>query len=189
MKEQLSALMDSELSDAEAQRLIKSMKANPALQQSWDSYHVISDVLRKSPVMSSDFSAKLSQRLAQEPTILAPHRPLVALNPSPRRLSMSIAASVAAASLVGILGLQIARVNQSANPASVALAPIALQIQTPQANRSAPPTELVTLSPTPARVKFARATPNTYLLAHQEFSPSYAPTYARTVPEELETAQ
>ena len=177
MKEQLSALMDSELSDAEAQRLIKSMKANPALQQSWDSYHLISDVLRKSPVMSSDFSAKLSQRLAQEPTVLAPHRPLVAVNPAPRRLlPMSIAASVAAASLVGILGLQIARVNQSANPASVALAPTALQ--TPQANRSATPTELVALSPTPTRVKFARATPNTDLLAHQEFSPSYAPTYA-----------
>ena len=187
MKEQLSALMDSELSDAEAQRLIKSMKANPALQQSWDSYHLISDVLRKSPVMSSDFSAKLSQRLAQEPTILAPHRPLVARTSSPRRLPMSIAASVAAASLVGILGLQIARVNQSANPASLALAPVALQ--TPQANRSATPTELVALSPTPARVKFARATPNTYLLAHQEFSPSYAPTYARTVPEQLETTQ
>lgn len=185
MNEQLSALLDSELSDAEAQRLIKSMKAHPTLQQSWDSYHLIGDVLRKSPVMSSDFNAKLSQRLAQEPTILAPHRPPIARTASPRRLPMSIAASVAAASLVGILGLQIARVNQSANSASESLAPIALQ--TSQANRSA--TSELVASPTPARVKFARATPNTYLLAHQEFSPSYAPTYARTVPEQMETTQ
>ena len=187
MQEQLSALMDSELSDAEAQRLIKSMKANPALQQSWDSYHLIGDALCKSPVLSTDFAAKLSQRLAQEPTILAPHRPLVASKPSPRRLPLSLAASVAAASLVGILGLQIARLNESANPAQVALAP--LTQQSPQANRAATPPELVALTNTPARVTFARATPNTYLLAHQEFSPSYAPTYARTVPEELETTQ
>ena len=184
MKEQLSALMDSELGDSEAVGILASMKANPALQQSWDSYHLIGDALRKSPVLSTDFAAKLSQRLAQEPTILAPHRPLVASKPSPHRLPLSIAASVAAASLVGILGLQIARLNESTNLAQVALAQ-----QSPQANRAATPPELVALTNTPARVTFARATPNTYLLAHQEFSPSYAPTYARTVPEELETTQ
>jgi hypothetical protein len=39
----------------------------------------------------------------------------------------------------------------------------------------------------PAPVKFSTAAGNAYLLAHQEFSPSYAmaglPAYIRTVPE------
>lgn len=183
MKEQLSALMDSELSDAEALRLIKSMKSAPAMQEAWDAYHLVGDALRKSPQLGVDFSAKLSQRLAQEPTILAPRREVAPIQQSRRFPALSIAASVAAVSLVGILALQIARINQSVAPAQVASVPVVQQLAL-----AAPGSKVEKRSSpaTPANVEFTRATPNTYLLAHQEFSPSYAPAYVRAVSEQLE---
>ena len=186
MTEQLSTLMDSELSDAEALRLVKAMKTDPALRDAWDSYHLIGDALRKSPELSLDFSAKLSQRLAQEPTILAPRREVKATLEPRRFPALSIAASVAAVSLVGILALQITRINQSGAPAQEA-AVSAVQLVA-QAD-SSPKAEKRPNSITPARVEFTRATPNTYLLAHQEFSPSYAPAYVRAVSEQIEGNQ
>lgn len=186
MTEQLSALMDGELSDAEAQRLIKSMKNDPALHDAWDSYHLVGDALRKSPQLGLDFSAKLSQRLAQEPTILAPRRAPTPAPESRRFPALSIAASVAAVSLVGILALQIARINQAVTPAQVAAAPAVQQIAQAVPSQKA---EKQPSAGTPARVEFTRATPNTYLLAHQEFSPSYAPVYVRAVSEQIEGNQ
>ena len=163
MKEQLSALMDSELDDEEAQRLIQSMKNNQVLRETWSTYHALGDVLRKAPQLSADFNTRLAQRLAQETTVLAPQRkrPVAA---APQRLSLTLAASVAAVSLVGILALQITRLNQGVLPVRVAAAP------QPVAK--------------PPRVKLTSTT-NTYLLAHQEFSPSYAPAYVRTVSEPM----
>lgn len=166
MKEQLSALMDSELDDEEAQRLIQSMKNNQVLRETWSTYHALGDVLRKAPQLSADFNTRLAQRLAQETTVLAPQRkrPVAA---APQRLSLTLAASVAAVSLVGILALQITRLNQGVLPPQVAAAPVAQQVAKPP------------------RVKLTSAA-NTYLLAHQEFSPSYAPAYVRTVSEPMD---
>lgn len=188
MNEQLSALMDSELSEADAARLIKSMKNDDALHETWNTYHLLGDALRKSPQLSADFNAKLMQRLAQEPTILAPQRERVPVVRT-GRFPMSIAASVAAASLVGILALQITRVNQSAVPTQTAAAPVAQQVALvtpPQQNAEK---KTVAMANTPAHVKFTSATPNTYLLAHQEFSPSYAPAYVRVVFEQRDNKQ
>ena len=190
MKEQLSALMDSELSPAEAAHLLKSMKADPALHETWGTYHILGDALRKSPQLRSDFTARLTQRLAQEPTILAPQRkrfPAVI-----KHFPISIAASVAAVSLVGILALQITRLNLGVLPEQVAVAPTAPPAQ--QVALASPQPVLAKLevksSPvtthTPAQVKFTNATPGTYLLAHQEYSPSYAPAYVRVVSEPMQ---
>lgn len=186
MNEQLSALMDSELSDEDASRLIKSMKNNTALSEAWDTYHLLGDVLRKSPSLSSKFNGQLAQRLAEEPTILAPRRER--LNPGIRRFPMSMAASVAAVSLVGILVMQIGRLNQSILPAQVATAPVATQ-HLAQAVPQLITDKVGAVARTPAHVKFTHATPNTYLLAHQEYSPSYAPAYVRVVSEQAENSQ
>ncbi len=191
MKDQLSALMDSELSDAEALRLVKAMKSDPALQEAWDAYHLVGDALRKSPQLGTDFSAKLSQRLAQEPTVLAPQRERAAA--APRRFPFAIAASVAAVSLVGILTLQITRINQTDLPAQVATAPVVQPAAPLQVAAAAPAhkTAQQAKAPanTPARVAFSRATSSNYLLAHQEFAPSYAPAYVRVVAEQVDNNQ
>ncbi len=184
MNEQLSALMDSELSDAEAARFIKSMKTHHTLHETWDTYHLLGDVLRKSPQLSTEFSTRLAQRLAQEPTVLAPRRE--PLSPAIRHFPVSIAASVAAVSLVGILALQIGRLNQSALSQQIATAPTATQ-QLAQALPYPPVADkkLVAVAHIPNNVKFTNATANTYLLAHQEYSPSYAPAYVRVVSEQV----
>ncbi len=183
MKEQLSALMDSELSEVEAARLIKSMKSDVTLQDNWDTYHLLGDALRKSPQFSADFNPHLKQRLAQEPTVLAPQRARMPMGK--RHFPFSIAASVAAVSLVSILALQITRLNQAPLPQQTAVAPVTQQVAL------AAPQKLnkTVAAPTPAHVKFTTATPNTYLLAHQEFSPSYAPAYVRVVSEQRDNRQ
>lgn len=190
MKEQLSALMDSELSSSEAAHLLKSMKADQALHETWDIYHVLGDALRKSPQLRSDFTARLAQRLAQEPTILAPQRKR--FPEAIKNFPMSIAASVAAVSLVGILALQITRLNQEVVPQQIAAVPTALPVQqaalaTPQPTLAMHETKSRPVVATvPAHVKFTNANPGPYLLAHQEYSPSYAPAYVRVVSEPMD---
>ena len=191
MKEQLSALMDSELSPAEAAQILKSMKTDQALHEAWNTYHVLGDALCKSPQMRSDFNARLAQRLAQEPTILAPQGkrfPTVI-----KHFPISIAASVAAVSLVGILALQISRLNQDVLPQQVASAPTASPVQQVALATNPEPTlakhetkSRAVAASIPAQVKFTNATPGPYLLAHQEYSPSYAPAYVRVVSEPMD---
>lgn len=192
MKEQLSALMDSELNDAEALRLLKAMKGDPGLHDTWDAYHTLGDALRKEAQFSAGFGSKLSKRLAQEPTILSPFRERTAA--APRRFPLAMAASVAALGLVGVLAFQITRINQTTLPSQVALAPTVQQQQsTPQqvAAAATPKTGQRTASRenSPAQVAFSRATSSNYLLAHQEFSPSYAPAYVRVVSQQADQDQ
>lgn len=191
MKEQLSALMDSESSPAEAERLLKAMKTDQVLHAAWDTYHVLGDALRKSPQLRGDFSARLANHLAQEPTILAPrHKRLPA---AIKHFPISIAASVAAVSLVSILALQISRLNQDAQPQQIATAPtvasaqsVALPTQTGPETKPELKARAVAVR-TPDQVRFTHATPGPYLLAHQEYSPSYAPAYVRVVSEPMDS--
>lgn len=184
MNEKLSALMDSELSSSEADRLIQALKSDDSLKQTWYLYHIVGDGLRKLPLLRADFTVDIAQRLAQEPTVLAP-RPGLRKAVSPSRFAMPLAASVAAVSLLGVLTWQVVQVNRepSLPQLAVASAPVA---QVASAASPAP-------AKTPARVMFSSAASNSYLLAHQEFSPSYAvegfPAYARTLSEAQDSAQ
>ncbi len=182
MNEQLSALMDSELTEAQAIRLLATLKNDAQLNQSWDHYHLLGDALRKTPQISSDFSLKLMSRLAGEPTVLAPRRPA---QPAAPRIALPLAASFAAVSLVGLLTWQMTQMNQAdLSPARLAAAPTAQQV----AMTAAPGHANV-----PQRVAFSSASSRSYLLAHQEFSPSYTmegfPTYVRTLSEPRESNQ
>ena len=183
MSEQLSALMDGELSEPESARLIQALKSDDLLSQAWNAYHMLGDDLRNAPHVSAGFTAMVMQRLASEPTVLAPRRKPA--RPVPR-FSLPIAASVAAVSLVGILSWQLTRMNQAAQPALIAAAP-AVQQNVAQA---APETSQQMKPTAPQHVQFATAASNSYLLAHQEFSPSYAmegmPAYVRTLSEQQE---
>lgn len=109
----------------------------------------------------------------------------------PRRFpALALAASVSAFSFVSLLAWQVVKVNSAPGGTVVASAPAT------EAVKAAPPVQLAAApakSPAPssakepAPVKFSAAAGNSYLLAHQEFSPSYAmagmPAYVRTVSE------
>ncbi|USV57059.1 RseA family anti-sigma factor [Aeromonas encheleia] len=113
-QEQLSALMDGDLSDVE---VLNELGTDPALQDTWARYHLIGDAMRGDlPVnLQLDLSDSIMLALEDEPTILAPkpvqpavpqvHRAKVL--PLLRRISQqvgqyAIAASVAAAVIFGV---------------------------------------------------------------------------------------
>lgn len=105
MKEQLSALMDGELDGEEARIVFGKLKQGESLRDDWQIYHLIGDSLRDTPASSADFSARFAERLAAEPTVLAPQRGHAPL--SRPRIALAAAASLAAVSLVAWTALQV----------------------------------------------------------------------------------
>lgn len=99
MKENLSALMDGELADKDAEPLITHLNSDPALQTAWQEYHLIGDALRGNVLLPVDVREQVKAALAQEPTVLAPRRmQRRAARPAAR---FAVAASVALAGVVG----------------------------------------------------------------------------------------
>lgn len=184
MTSDISALMDGELDPDEAGHVLRDMKQDAGLREAWAAYHLIGDSLRKTGPLATDLSAGIAKKLAAEPTVLAPAAPIA----RPKRFPMlAVAASVSAFGFVGLLAWQVIQVNSAPVGTVVAVAP--------EAHKTALPVQLVQApAKEPAPVKFSAAAGNSYLLAHQEFSPSYAmagmPAYVRTVSEtEQESAQ
>lgn len=145
MNESISAFMDSEAGDAEGERTLKLLKVDAAARAEWVAYHMIGDVLRQTPVNGADMTARVAQRIAAEPTVLAPRksaekRPLVV---------WSAAASVTAIALAGWLML-----NANFERAAPTLAQPAL--------------------PVPQIANYVTPNVSPYLAAHQEFSKSSA---------------
>jgi len=166
MKDRISQLMDGELDDRAAAELIGRIGRGDEALETWRLYHLVSDSMRESRALSAGFSARLAERLAAEPTVLAPQR---ARSESRTWFALSAAASLAAVALVGWL----------------AFAP--QQGAAPQLARTATPQVEAQAAPAPA---MAPSAANDYLLAHQGFSPrvsiqGMAP-YVRTVSEQRE---
>jgi sigma-E factor negative regulatory protein RseA len=168
MKDRISALMDGELDDSSAATAIEALQSDGEARDTWRTYHLISDALGKSRMLSEGFSERVAAALSKEPTVLAPRRRPAG---EPRRW-VALAAGVAAVSLVGWLGFA---------PQQSAVVPVA------QAPRAISPQEAK-----PALVPLPSGT-NDYLLAHQGFSPrvslqGMAP-YVRTVSERGQEAR
>lgn len=70
-KEKLSALMDGETLDSE---LLGTLSKDKALQQSWQSYHLIRDTLRGDVgnVLHMDIASRVAEALKNEPARLIP---------------------------------------------------------------------------------------------------------------------
>jgi sigma-E factor negative regulatory protein RseA len=174
MKERLSELMDGELDDRSAAALLDALGRDRQALQAWRTYHVISDAMRETLILSEDFAARFSERLAAEATVLAPRaRPMTE---SRKWFALSAAASLAAVAFVGWMAFApqpgvapAAQVQPAQVPAQVAQ--VAAQVADVKPN----------IVPLPTAA-------NDYLLAHQGFSPrvslqGMAP-YVRTVSEQ-----
>ena len=98
MKEKISQLMDGELDEAGAAAAMAALRHDGAAAEAWRTYHVISDAIRDTPLLSEGFAARLSERFAAEPTVLAAAR-----GGTRPRLWLAAAASVAAVALVAWL--------------------------------------------------------------------------------------
>lgn len=159
MKQEISALIDGELFEDEADALLDKMKRQPQAQQDWVMYQLIGDALRQPDYLSADMSVSFKERLALEPTILAPHRRSVRQT---RYFALSAAASVLAIALVAWLSVQIG-------------------------NEPAPQLAAVNQTDAVRPASFSPNSMNDYLMAHQEVSPSAnvqgTTSYIRTVSE------
>lgn len=164
MNERISALMDGEADESELDRDLLHLNGNTDLRRTWDTYHLIGDTLRGHAAPA--LAVKVLQRLAGEPTVLAPRRR------APRgkvaQYAFSAAAGAAAIALVAWLALP------GLNPESQQVAAPA-----PPGTSSGAPVAVVT--------PIAEGVEN-YLLAHQSFSPAGAmqgvAPYVRTVADE-----
>ena len=168
MKDKISAFMDGELDDKAATQVINALGRDREALEAWRTYHLISDALRESRLLSEGFTSRVASQLDQEPTVLAPQR----LQREPRPW-YALAASIAAVALVGWLGFA---------PQETAVAPVA---QAPVASK--PVAEIK-----PALVPLPSGT-NDYLLAHQGFSPRVSLQgmlpYVRTVSEQVQESR
>jgi len=102
MKEQISALMDDELSTDGLDYLFTATKSDDGLGECWSTYHLIGDVMRGNPMLPPDFKQRLMQKLEAEPAVLAPRN----VRRERRPMMWSIAASAAAVMFVGWVVLQ-----------------------------------------------------------------------------------
>src|SRR5262245_51021239 len=133
MEDRISALMDGELDDRSAAVAIQALEGDGEAREAWRTYHLISDALGKSRMLSEGFSSRVAAALAKEPTVLAPRRRPVG---EPRRW-VALAAGVAAVSLVGWLGfapqqIAVAPVAQAPTTGSPAVVPLPAMVPLPQ---------------------------------------------------------
>lgn len=164
MKSRISALMDGELDGHEAETLLAALRKEGEARAAWRAYHLISDSLHDTRMLSPDFAARVAARLAEEPTLLGPA--LLPARQRPRWQVLPVAASVAAVALVGWLAFGPRQLEQT--PVPVAEAPRAVPVAKAEPVRVPPP-----------------AAADDYLLAHRRYSPrsslqGMAP-YVRTV--------
>jgi sigma-E factor negative regulatory protein RseA len=157
VKERISALMDGELDERAEEQAIHALRHEGEALEAWRTYHLISDAMRDTRLLSAGFSARVAQRLAAEPTVIAPAN----LRRAPaRRIAFAAAASIAGVGLVGWFAFA---------PQPPASQPVA----------QLPPPAINTI-PLPSAT-------NDYLLAHQGFSPRFSlegmAPYVRTVAE------
>jgi sigma-E factor negative regulatory protein RseA len=142
--EEVSLLVDGELDTDRVERVCDGLRA-PAAVETWVCYHVIGDTLRGQSMPVRGFAARFAERLAAEPTVLAPPRS----RPAPAAVALAIAATAAAVAVVGWVALN----TMPAGTEVVATAQQASMVR-----------------PSDAR----RPVVNEYLLAHQEYSPATA---------------
>lgn len=157
MKQSISALMDGELFEDEAENLLGEIKDDSTVRKNWAVYHLIGDALRQPDHIHCDLSAKVRERLREEPVILV-SRSRVAKRKI-RTWAISAAASLAAVSAVAWMSLQISP-------------------------EGAPKMAMQQNAVRPVNAQ-TRPNSNDYLIAHQEFSPSAemdgSASYIRTV--------
>jgi sigma-E factor negative regulatory protein RseA len=163
MKERLSALMDDQGEPAECGRCLEGIKVDIELRRTWAVYHLIGDVLRgtDAPGLPESFA----DRLANEPTIVAPQRrPAADAERAPTRYVWPVAAAIAAVAFVAWVSLPQLQPAPVLQARTTTVAPIAAGPVVPVAQDV-----------------------GDYLLAHQRFSPSSAMSgvapYVRTVSE------
>ena len=150
MKSKISAYMDGELHPAESAGPLDVLREHGEAREAWNLYHLISDAMRDTRLLSGGFSARVAAKLAEEPTVIAPVRLETRVAPL-RRGALSVAAGVAAVALVGGVFFALLQDPEPVPPVAQAPQPV---LHAKEAAQVLPPDSA-----------------NDYLLAHQAYSP------------------
>lgn len=163
MGEQISALMDGELDEAEVRSCLDRMRMDKRLYDEWTVFHLIGDQLRGRSDAIFDCTRRVAERLAAESVPVAPAPRQYDFRKAPAWFALSAAVSVLGVTLVAWAALSLER-----EPESMALASLRDFSSVPSAaHRSSPDVG------------------HDYLIAHQGVSPSGTlhgvSAYVRTV--------
>lgn len=94
----LSDLMDEEAAGRGRAETVKRLCRDEAARERWALYHEIGDAMRGAPLLSPGFNEAFRERLAAEPTVLAPR---LRLRAAP--VALALAASLAVVSVIALL--------------------------------------------------------------------------------------
>ncbi len=118
--EPVSALMDGELDEPERRRCIERLCADGGGRAQWALWHAVGDALRSPEVAAlhaPNFSARLAERLAAEPAIVAPRDQGLGLV---RRLALPGIAGAAAAAVLAVVAVPVLRDGAMGGPVEIA---------------------------------------------------------------------
>jgi sigma-E factor negative regulatory protein RseA len=175
--EKISELMDGEIEGQESSLLIRRLGKDPQMIQTWETYHLIRDVLRDEAGGGFGLAQRVHELLKAEPTVVAPQTRLVA---RVTRYSLPMAAAVAGVAVVGWLAVA----SQPFFTASTSIASKSLQpvpvpasqelVMASRAKEPVEPLDATTVAATAQAIPTVAANGqfNDYILAHQEFSAS-----------------
>lgn len=173
MKENLSAFIDGELDHAESIQMVTRLDKDKQLRQHWGRYQAYGSALRDelTPALSVDFSARVCQRLAEEPVQFAP-----AAMPKARRLRGPLAGIAVAASLLGIaiiLQQPVLESTQEKQATTIAEVSDPLPLAASDAiNAAASSNDADQLIVSNSRNENIRAKINRLLVEHNEYNPA-----------------
>lgn len=156
MQEKMSALLDGELDSEQTETVLKTIARDDELQNQWELYHLIGDVMRDATAdHHGHIAARVASRLETEPALVATdvqvinkHRKKDAAN----KAWYSVAASLAGVAFVGWVAWQ--SFAPASSPSNQISASLAQQMQ---------------MSPKVKPVAYESRV-NDYWTAHQELS-------------------
>ena len=137
MNQEISSLMDGELGPQEAERAIRSCCTSREAAGTWQTYHLIGDVLRGGKPHPTQTAERVRIALESEPAIVA--RPKRVYETTAGRVALAMAASVATIGVVGWIGTQGGQVPAASpvvakgGPAAPAVQPVANTATVPAA--------------------------------------------------------
>jgi sigma-E factor negative regulatory protein RseA len=176
----LSALMDGDQTAAD--QACRAWRGDASARDHWHTYHLIGDLLRSDehrcePARDAVFVARLRERLAAEPTVLAPQPTAGLAFQRARRLRAWMAPAAVAAGFVAVAGaLVVTRVvtpegETDDRLARVVVAPV-VQLPTMPGASSAP---AVSPASTENAALIRSSELDRYLAAHRQHANTFAP--------------
>ena len=110
----LSELMDGEAAAHDRAESARRLCRDAQARERWALYHSIGDAMRGASLLSPNFNTKLSERLASEPTVLAP-RLRRYVGPAAMALAATLAVVSVVALMPGLTGHDAAGVQLASN--------------------------------------------------------------------------